>query len=63
MLIALILMPRTKVVAEFNEGCWCLKMLFVLGVFLVSFWIPNDPFFETFYLNMACIVSFFYLVF
>ena len=38
-------------------------MLFVLGFFLASFWIPNDPFFENFYVNMACVLSLAFLAF
>ncbi len=63
LIMLLIISARTRLVADFHDGCWCLKMLVVFGLFLVSFWIPNDPFFLSFYMNAACILSFLFLGF
>ena len=57
LLMLLVIMCRNKMAADFHDGCWCFKMLFVLGTFIASFWIPNDPFFTSFYMNMACVLS------
>lgn len=59
----IIISCRTRPVAEFHDGCWCFKTLFVLGLFLVSFWIPNDPFFLKGYMNAACLLSLVFLGF
>ena len=61
--ILLITMCRTEMAADFHDGCWCFKMLFVLGFFIVSFWIPNDPFFLSFYIQMSCVLSLAFLAF
>lgn len=53
----LVMLARTKTVAEFHDGCWCFKMLFVLGIFIASFYISNDPFFLNFYIKFACVLS------
>ena len=57
LIMLLALLPRTKTVADFHDGCWCFKMLLVLGLFIASCWIPNDPFFQGFYIKMACVLS------
>ena len=50
-LIMLVIMScRTKMAAEFHDGCWCFKLLFVLGIYIASYWIENDPFFLGFYI-------------
>ena len=54
---------RNETVAMYNEGCWCLKMLMIAGIFIGSFWIDNDPFFLKGYMGLACIMSLGFLIF
>jgi hypothetical protein len=63
LVMLLISAARTKMAADFLDGCWCLKVLLVMGLFIVSFWIPNDPFFLSFYMNAACVLSLIFLAF
>lgn len=63
LLILLTTMARTEMTAKFNDGCWCFKLLFIFGFFVISFWIPNDPFFTSFYLQMSCVLSLAFLGF
>ena len=62
-LMLLIIMCRNKIVADFHDGCWCFKLVFFTAIFFLSFYIPNDPFFSSFYMNMACVVSLGFLAF
>ena len=57
LLMLLIIMCRNKAVADFHDGCWCFKLVLFAALFFVSFYIPNDPFFTSFYMNMACVFS------
>ena len=57
LLMLLVIMCRTKAVADFHDGCWCFKIIFFTALFFASFYIPNDPFFSKFYMNMACVFS------
>lgn len=63
LLTLLIIAVRTEPVAAYHDGCWCLKMVLVLGAFIGSFWIENDPFFLKGYMAMACVLSFGFLTF
>lgn len=62
-LTLMIIAVRTKTVAEYHDGCWCFKMLLVIGAFIGSFWIENDPFFLKGYMALACITSFGFILF
>lgn len=62
-LTLMIIAVRTKTVAEYHDGCWCFKMLLVIGAFIGSFWIENDPFFLKGYMAIACITSFGFILF
>lgn len=57
LLMLLVTMCRNKPAADFHDGCWCFKLLLFSAVFFGSFFIPNDPFFSSFYMNMACVLS------
>ena len=34
--------PRIACSSAFHDGCWCFKFLFVVGVYIGVFWIPNS---------------------
>ena len=63
LLILLTTMSRTEIAADFHDGCWCFKLLFILAFYVISFWIPNDPFFMSFYIQMSCVLSLAFLGF
>lgn len=49
-LMLLVTMVRTETAADIHDGCWCFKIILILGLFLSAFWIPDEPFFTSFYL-------------
>jgi hypothetical protein len=59
----LIIIARTKLVGEYHDGCWGFKWCLVAAVFIASYWIPNDPFFDSIYMNIASVTSFGFLTF
>ncbi len=59
-IVFLIVCIRNTAAAIFHDGCWAIKFLFVLGLFIGSIWIPNW-FFEG-YMKFARIVSIGYLI-
>jgi hypothetical protein len=40
--VLLIIITRTKCAELFHDGCWFVKILFVVGLFIGSMWIPNS---------------------
>ena len=59
--VFLVCLLRNEMAAKFYEGCWCLKILFVIGMVIGSLWIYNDPLFYG-YLQFARWTSFVFLI-
>lgn len=59
-IILLSILPRAKCSSALHDGCWCLKFLFVIGVYIAVFWIPNE--FYRGWAHFARIASGLYLV-
>ena len=43
-IILIALIPRMTCSAAFHDGCWCVKYLMTLGIFIVTFFIDNNFF-------------------
>lgn len=52
---------RNAISKAVNEGCWFLKILFILGIFILFFFVPKD-FFEG-YVTFAQIFSALFMIF
>lgn len=61
LIIFLILLTRSEFSKNVNEGAWCLKILFVIGVFIGFLWLPNT--FSKVYSIIAMVFSIFFLIF
>ena len=53
---------RNTCAEQFHDGCWGLKLLMVAAIWIPSFWIVNDPFFDG-YLAFARYVSVLFLMY
>lgn len=60
-LILFALLFRSKFSQTVNEMIWAVKLLFVIGLFIGSMWIPNS--FFAVYSNIAMVFSIFFLIF
>ena len=56
------ILPRGDGSAQFHDGCWTFKALFVVGCWFGSMWIPTDPFFLG-YMQFARAVSLLFLMY
>ena len=59
-MILIVTLFRNKFAAMIHDGFWTLKALIVLGIFIGSCWIPNDPTMNG-YMTFAKWVSVIYL--
>jgi len=53
---------RNKFSAALHEGFWTFKVLLIIGIWIGSLWIPNDPVMDG-YLVMAKWVSVLFLIY
>lgn len=60
LMILIIISPRAQCSSAFHDGCWFLKFLLVIGLYIAVFWIPND--FYKGWNNFARIASGLYLI-
>jgi len=42
--VFVIILSRNTIAAVFHDGCWLLKSMMVLGLFVGTMWIPNSFF-------------------
>ena len=62
LIVLVIVALRTGWAAAFHDGCWGFKLLIVLGIWVGSLWIPNDPVMNG-YMSFARIVSIVFLMY
>lgn len=62
-LVLLIIAARTKLVAQFYDGCWGFKWALVAAIFAGSYFIDDNPFFDPGYMSFAAIASLGFLAF
>jgi len=53
---------RTSWAASFHDGCWGAKFLIVMGLWVSSLWIPNDPVMNG-YMAFARVISILFLLY
>lgn len=59
-LMLLFMLPRARLSMIINEGCFFVKYMFVLGLFIGTLWISNEVF--NTYSKAAQVISIFYMV-
>ena len=62
LLVFFVCLFRNEAASKFHEGCWCFKILLVIGLMFWSLYWTNDPFFST-YLLFSKYVSLLFLLF
>jgi len=62
LLIFVLILARNDIVASIHDGCWGIKFFLVSIIFIVSFWISNDFFMNT-YLVISKWVSIIFLIY
>eukprot|EP00347_Sterkiella_histriomuscorum_P000209 403376766 len=60
MIVLLTILPRISCSSIFHDGCWFFKFLFVIGLYIAVFWIPDNFYWG--WAHLARIVSGLYLI-
>ena len=58
--VLIIISPRAQCSSVFHDGWWLFKFVFVIGLYIAVFWIPDDFYFG--WAHLARIVSGIYLI-